>query len=246
MAYRLGKLLFICGLALLLTAIWKKDVLPAPQELRDELLDEPSQAAVQRAPFQTSVGDVTYDVRPLHKYELHGMVVSRHDSNTWWDYIHKEWNDKLNVADLCVVWGNNVRSGAYRDIEFSSGQFVCNFQTSSSEAYAAFDQTAISNNHLLSADPGLARKIRDVRIGDQVHFSGYLVEYSHNHGFAFKRGTSTVRTDSGNGACETVYVEDFDILHRGGGSWHILQWLGLGMMIAGVIAWFTLPVRMDS
>jgi hypothetical protein len=246
MAYRLGKLLFICGLALLLTAIWKKDVLPAPQELRDELLDEPRQVEVQRAPFQASVDDVTYDVRPLYKYELHGVVVSRHDSNTWWDYIHKEWNDKLNVADLCVVWGNNVRSGAYRDIEFSSGQFVCNFQTSSSEAYAAFDQTAISNNHLLSADPGLARKIRDVRIGDQVHFSGYLAEYSHNHGFPFKRGTSTVRTDSGNGACETVYVEDFDILHRGGGQWHTLQWLGVGLMIAGVIAWFTLPVRMDS
>jgi hypothetical protein len=245
MAYRLGRFLFICGLILLLTAMWKKNVLPPPQELRDELLDEPTQVAVRRPAFEITVGEITYDVQPLYKYELHGMVVSRHDSNTWWDYIHKEWNDKLNVADLCVVWGDNVRSGVYRDIDFSSGQFVCNFQTSSNEAYAAFDQTAISNNHLLTADPSLARKMRDARIGDQVHFSGYLAEYSHNHGFAFKRGTSTVRTDSGNGACETVYVEDFEILHRGGGSWHMLQWLGLGMMIAGVIAWFTLPVRMD-
>jgi hypothetical protein len=245
MAYRLGRFLFIFGLLVLLTAIWKKDVLPPPAELGNELLDEPRQVAVQRPPFQITVGDIDYEVRPLYKYELHGMVVSRHDSDAWWDYIHKEWNDKLNVADLCVVWGNNASSGAYRDIEFSSGQFVCNFQTSSNEAYAAFDQSAISNNHLLSADPRLARKMRDVRVGDQIHFTGYLAEYSHNHGFAFKRGTSTVRTDSGNGACETVYVEDFEILHRGGDPWHTLQWVGVAMMLAGVIAWFTLPVRVD-
>jgi hypothetical protein len=245
MAYRLGRFLFICGLVLLLTAVWKKDLLLLPQELRAELLEEPRQVAVQRPPFQVAVGEISYDVQPLYKYDLHGMVVSRHDSSTWWDYIHKEWNDKLNVADLCVVWGNNVRSGAYLDIEFSSGQFVCNFQTSSNEAYAAFDQTAISNNHLLSADPRLVRKMRDARIGDQIHFSGYLAEYSHNHGFPFRRGTSTVRTDSGNGACETVYVDDFEILHHGGGAWHALLWVGVGLMIAGVIAWFTLPVRVD-
>ena len=246
MAFRLGKLLFFCGLALLLVAIWKKNVLPQPQALRDELLDEPRQTAVQRPSFRISVGSIDYDVQPLHKYDLYGMVVSQHDSNTWWDYIHKEWNDQLNVADLCVVWGNNVRSGAYRDIEFSSGQFVCNFQTSSNEAYAAFDQAAISNNHLLSAESSIARKIRDVRVGDQIRFSGYLAEYSHNHGFPFKRGTSTVRTDSGNGACETVYVEDFEILQRGGGPWHTLRWLGIALMLAGVIAWFTLPVRIDA
>lgn len=246
MAFRLGKLLFFCGLLLLLLAIWKKSVLPAPQELRAELLDEPRQTEVRREPFKTSVGAIDYQVRPLYRYDLAGMVVSRHDTSTWWNYIHKEWNDQLNVADLCVVWGNNARSGAYRDIEFSSGQFVCNFQTSSSEAYAAFDQAAISNNHLLSAEPALARRLRDVRVGDQIRLSGYLAEYSHNHGHPFKRGTSTVRTDTGNGACETVYVEDFEILQRGGGPWDMLQWLGVALIVAGVIAWFTLPVRLDT
>jgi hypothetical protein len=27
--------------------------------------------------------------------------------------------------------------------------------------------------------------LRDVRVGDQIHFRGYLAEYSHHHEFAW-------------------------------------------------------------
>ena len=246
MTSRLGKWMIFGGLLMLLVALWMKNVLPEPQALKVELLDEPGQVAVSRQPMSIAVGGIDYSVQPLYKYDLYGMVVSKHDANTWWDYLHKEWNDKLNIIDLCVVWGENARTGAYRDISFSSGQFTCNYQTSSGEAWAAFDTNAISNNHLLSDDPALTRKMREVRIGDQIHFSGYLAEYSHNQGFAFKRGTSTVRTDSGNGACETVYVEDFEVLRRGGGPWPKVQWIGVGLMALGLLAWFLLPMRMDQ
>jgi hypothetical protein len=242
---RVGKWIIFGGLLLLLPALWLKNVLPEPQTLQTELLDEPGQVAVSRPPIRVTAGGIDYSVQPLYKYDLYGMVVSKHDANTWWDYLHKAWNDKLNVIDLCVVWGENVRTGAYRGISFSSGQFTCNYETSSNEAWAAFDTSAISNNHLLSADPGLARTMRGVRLGDPIHFSGYLAEYSHNHGFPFKRGTSTVRTDSGNGACETVYVENFEVLRRGGGPWPNVQWIGAGLMALGLLAWFFLPMRMD-
>ncbi len=71
----------------------------------------------------------------------------------------------------------------------------------------------------------------------------YLAEYSHNHnGQPLKRGTSIVRTDTGNGACETIYIEDFEILKPGGGPWRKLIWVAAFMLIAGVIAWFRLPI----
>lgn len=241
---RLGKWLLIFGLVLWLGALWKTGELPMTQAVQAELLDEPVQIEVSRPPIEVAVGGIDYQVKPLYKYELYGMVVSKHNADTWWDFLHKEWNDKLNVTDLCVVWGNNVRSGAYREIAFSSGQFTCNYQTSSSEAWAAFDTSAISNNHLLSADPAVARRMSDVRIGDQIHFSGYLAEYSHNHGFPFKRGTSSVRTDTGNGACETVFVERFEVLRRGGDKWPAVQWAGIALMVLGVLAWLSLPVRL--
>ena len=148
------------------------------------------------------------------------------------------------MVDLCVLWGNNIRSSTYKDIDFSSGQFVCNFYTSSHSAYEAFDQAAISNNHLLSNDKHVVRTLRAIRVGDQVHFRGLLSEYSHGGGF--KRGTSSVRTDSGNGACETVFVEDVEILQAGGGPWRKLIWVAVALLVIGIVGWWMLPAHVNN
>ncbi|MDE2427172.1 MAG: hypothetical protein KGM99_00490 [Burkholderiales bacterium] len=240
------KTMFFLSLLLLALALWRRDNLPAPNELDPVLLNEPVQTQITESAFHTHVKGVDYKVQPLYDYDLVGLVVSKHNANTWWDYIHQEWNDHLNIVDLCVVWGNNVRTGAYREISFSSGQFTCNFSTRSSAAFAAFDQTAISNNHLLSDQRSIANILRDVHIGDQIHFRGRLSEYSHNDGFPFKRGTSTVRTDTGNGACETVFIDSVEILHRGGQLWRLVIWLAALMLLCSMIALLSMPVKFND
>lgn len=240
------KLLMLVSLALLGASLWLREALPPPDALDESLLQEPLQTPIVKPPFQTDVGGITYTVKPLYRYELTGLVVSGHDAGSWRDILHRDWQDKLNVADLCVVWGVNAKRGSYRGIEFWNGQFTCNWQTSSSELFAAFDQTAISNNHLLTDSPALARAIRSARVGDQIELRGMLSEYSHNHGFAFHRGTSITRTDSGNGACETIYVDDFRIIRSGGGIWRSMSWIAAVMMILSVIAWLSQPPRFDD
>ena len=246
MSQKYLKYFLILDLLLLLTAIWRSDLLPHATELNPILFNDPVQTQVTQAAYTTKSNDIDYSIQALYEYDLVGLVVSKHDANTWWDYIHREWNDNLNILDLCVVWGNNVRSDVYREINFSSGQFTCNFSTNSSEAFAAFDQSAISNNHLLTDQPRIAKKMRTVRVGDQIHFRGHLVEYSHNQGFPFKRGTSTVRTDTGNGACETVFIDSFEIIKTGGKPWRILVWLASAILLLGVIVWFSRPVHFDD
>ncbi|MFZ6757637.1 hypothetical protein ACO0K9_10545 [Undibacterium sp. Ji50W] len=232
---------------LLVISIWRRDILPPTSELNSVLLNEPVQTEITQKAFQTTRGGVTYTVQPLYDYDLVGLVVSKHDANAWWDYLHREWNDNLNVVDLCVVWGKNVKTGAYGDLNFSSGQFTCNYGSNSMEAFAAFDETAISNNHLLTDQTRLAKIMQKVRVGDQIHFRGRLSEYSHRHkGMAFKRGTSIVRTDTGNGACETVFVESFEIIKSGGQPWRSLVWVAAIMLVASIVGWFMQPVRFNN
>jgi hypothetical protein len=240
------KWLLATNLLLLAVALWKSDALPPPPELSPALLEEPAQVPVRQAAYTTTSHGVTYTVQPLYAYELVGLVVSKHDAKSWWDYLHREWNDNLNIVDLCVVWGNNARNGSYADIHFSSGQFTCNFSTWSDTAYAAFDQTAISNNHLLTDHPDIAKKLRTVRVGDQIRFRGHLAEYAHQHGLDFRRGTSTVRTDTGNGACETVFIDSIEIIKAGGKPWRTLVWVASVLLALGVFAWFARPVRLNQ
>lgn len=240
------KWLVLSSFCLLLLALWKGKVLPPVAEMDSVLLNEPRQTQITQAAFATSKGGVTYKVQPLYDYDLVGLVVSKHDAKTWWDHLHRDWNDHLNIMDICVVWGNNISNGVYNDLSFSSGQFTCNIRANSAEAYAAFDQTALSNNHLLTDQPALVKLIQKVEIGDQIRLRGRLSEYAHDHGFPFKRGTSLVRTDTGNGACETIFVDSFEILKRGSQPWRKLMWLAAIMLIASIVGWFIQPVRFND
>jgi len=240
---RLGIFLLAAGSVLLATSLLLRNALPSPADLRQELRREPVQTPTQAAPFQTTVGGVTYTVKPLADYEIWGLVVSGHDSSTWWDWIHEASNDHLNVVDLCVVFAENVATGGYVGLNYSSGQFVCYVQTNSAETFQRFSMRALSNNHLLADRGWIVSKLRGIRIGDQVRIRGWLAEYAHNHGFAFTRGTSLTRDDSGNGACETIYVQDVEVLSNGGGLWRWLVWPAMGLIVAGLIVWLRAPFK---
>jgi hypothetical protein len=243
MSPALNRILLVGSTVVMIVAWWQRDSLPPQDRLDPAILSDPQQEPTAKAAFKTTVGGIEYTVRPLYAYDLNGLVVSKHDADTWWDYIHKSWQDKLNVTDLCVIFGANTRTGNYRDIDYSSTQFECYAQTSSTEVWRAFDMAALSNNHLLTDDPAVARALKAVRVGDQVHFRGYLAEYSHDQGFHFFRGTSTTRTDQGAHACETVYATDAEILRAGNGGWRVTFWTAAFAFLIAIIAWGRAPFR---
>jgi len=243
---RIGHLLMLCGSVLLALSLWRSESLPEADQLDPLLQNEPVQYPVYLPPFQATAGGVTYTIKPLAQYELWGLVVSQHDTSTWWNWIHAAWNDHLNVMDLCVVFAENAERGAYKGLDYSSGQFQCVVQTHSDRLWQAFSMRALANNHLLADDKALVRRLRGVRVGDQVHLTGYLSEYSHQVGGGFQRGTSLTRDDTGNGACETVYVQQFEVLHAGGRPWRVLIYVALGLIVLALVRWLRQPFRASS
>jgi hypothetical protein len=214
--FRLG---FLACLLLGVLSIYFDDRLPPPADIFPHLYNEPLQTNDGLpAAFQVSKKKITYIVTPLFHYELSGLVVSQHRSDSLMDISHRKWRDYLNIKDLCVVWGRNIRSGVYRKMKFWNRDFTCMCSFPDSETAALFSGRHLSNNHILCADKNVSRLILNVRPGDQIYFKGYLVTYSQPAN-QFSRGTSTVRDDTGNGACETVFVTDFKILRRANPVW---------------------------
>lgn len=226
------KLIFCVSLLLFGVAYCQQGKLPSKSAVLKPLYQEPVQKEVKQPPFQVNAGGTTYTITPLYSYELAGLVVSYHHSASFADYYHELWGDKLNLKDICVVWGKNIATNAYRESKFKSAPFMCYWWVPSD---VPFDQSAISNNHLISEKKAISRQIMRAKTGDQIYLKGFLAEYSTAEGF--HRGTSTTRDDTWNGACETIYLSEFRILKAANTGWRVLavisKWLLFGS--AGVL-----------
>jgi len=208
----------------LVLSLTQKDKLPDRCEIRDELYREPLQLAVEKSPIRVEKGGTAYIIRPLYSYDIYGMVVSYHHSASFDDYYHEQWKDVINTKDICVIWGENIKSGIYQKMAFASGSWTCytTFKSNVSRAeWSKYKNECLSNNHLIPANDGISKIIMTLRRGDQIHIKGYLVNYRESR-WSGERTTSTSRTDTGNGACEVIWVQEAKILQRANTGWHFL------------------------
>jgi hypothetical protein len=83
--------------------------------------------------------------------------------------------------------------------------------------------------------------VKDIRVGDQIRVAGYLTSYSSAQGG--QRGTSTTRMDTGDGACETLFVERFEIVEAATSYWRISMWLAVILLLIGLAIHFYRPYR---
>ena len=193
----------------LLVSWWNRNEIPGSIDFVPELAKEPLQKRTDKRPFNVTFNDIPYRVEPEYEYELTGMIVSyrHHEGNS---RMHSRANDHLNMLDVCVIWGDNPHNTRLDKIEFWNGIFTCNVKTRDPVAWANFNMQQLSNNHLISDNDLIRSQVQKIRVGDQIRVRGYLAGYAAGGGS--KRGTSTTRTDTGNGACETIYVEQFRIV----------------------------------
>ncbi len=237
---KLNTLVIILASLLLLVSFWQRNSLPGNLDIQDVVRDEPRQVETREPRFATQFNDVGYTVEPQYRYELHGLVVSyrHHEGNS---RMHRRAGDHLNMLDVCVVWGDNADTELLQAFDFWNGIFTCVFKTRDRAAWNAFRQHELSNNHLISDDSGIRERVQSIAIGDQIRVSGYLASYKSTHGG--ERGTSTTRYDTGDGACETIYVEEFEIIEAAVSPWRFAMYGSLAVLLAALITHFRRPYR---
>jgi hypothetical protein len=225
-----AKFVLAAAAAAFVLSFFMRDRLPGKTAILPDLLQEPVQTNSELPePFDAVRKGVTYSVTPLFTYELWGMIVSYHHANSFVDISHEAWNDHINIKDVCVLWGKDLESAVYTRMKFRNRDFTCFYTYPDEETGRIFKEDCLSNNHLLPADPLVARTIMSARKGDQIHFKGWLVSYGIKDS-PYRRVSSTTRSDRGNGACETVFVNEFEILREANPEWRSLYKLSLGLM----------------
>lgn len=241
------KWLFLFSAIALGVTYYNKSTLPDPAYYATAQLEAPRQTPTEQEPFNIKANDQEYTITPRYAYELDGVVVSSHNADDFIDITHHErWKDFINLRDLCVIWGSNVASGVYQRMEFHNDSWTCWFAWTDAATGALFQKNALSNNHLLTNDEAIAQALLSAEPGDHIRLRGVLAEYS-NASNGFHRGTSITREDTGNGACETIFVDEFNIVNKANVKlrrfYNLAKWMtifsGIGFAVMFVIA----PVR---
>jgi hypothetical protein len=216
----LQKILSCLWLAALLgggLAWWNKGRLPPVKEIRREAWRVPVQKGTEAKAFSFSYRGRPFDVKPLADYEFWGVIVSHNDIDSLADIYHDE--DAVDTKDVCVAWGEAAANPEIHKVKFRSGPFTCYFQYPGD---VVFQQQHVSNNHLVTDDPGLRERIARLRVGDQIHAKGMLVSYRPADQPDNWRTSSLTRGDTGPGACEVFFARELEVLAQGTPGWYKL------------------------
>lgn len=219
--HRIRKLLipiFFGALALILIARGEKGGAIDPGSILPELLQSPKQGTTSRDEFDFEYKGKACRVRPVATYDLHGLVVSHNNIDSFADIYHD--STSVDTKDLCVIWGTTLESTDFHQVKFKSGPWTCYFSYPPGTKFA---HDKLGNNHLITDDAAIRDTIDQVRIGDQIHMKGLLVDYQMSDWQAFWRRSSTTRKDND---CEVVFVEDLEILQAGTPGWYLAYRLG--------------------
>ena len=147
------------------------------------------------APAFTKAG---YQVQALARFELEARVlgVERYRFDRGAD---------LSPVDLALGWGRMSDSAVLDRITISQGGRAYFWRTPQYPIPRQEIETSSANMHLVPANDEVARQLSAVRRGHTVRLAGYLIEARGADGWRWR--SSLTRNDTGNGACELIWVE---------------------------------------
>lgn len=159
---------------------------------------DPIQQATDRTPFRVE----KYRLTPRASYDISAVVGG----------VARYWLDpfaSLAPVDAVLTWGELPEPPYLGRVNYDQMSRFYFWSTRAADLDLRYIATHSANVHLLPATANLRRALTGLDAGDRVRLRGLLVDVDRDDG-AWLR-TSTVRTDTGAGACEVFWVEQAQV-----------------------------------
>ena len=220
----------IACIALILVAVYAVFKIPAEIHAHRTIAGIPEPVQIDIADLDIAETTKTIDrdgywaeLEYLASYDIRGLVVALDD------YDHKIGEvsafDKAIPRDLSLTWG--VSAQYSNKIKWSHGGRAVKWEYTpdlwQSRGLSEHDFiNSISNNHLITDDKSIYRKIKRVRRGDYIEMKGYLVRgkiTDKKTGYEYTFSSSLVRDDytrnmlkDSSTSCEIIYLTSIEWL----------------------------------
>ena len=162
--------------------------------------DDPVQTDFRTTQPAFAFRDAT--LHPLAEFTVTARVLSREN-------YHFDAESDISPTDLALGWGRMSDSAVLRTIDIDQGGRFFSWSVHEFPIPRREIETHSANMHMVPADATVARALKRVRVGDVVTLEGDLIEADKPGGWKWR--SSMTRDDTGDGACELVYVKDLRI-----------------------------------
>ncbi len=194
------KISIIAAVVILLLIYYKSQ---QPVVLGDgvKAADAPVQVNIESAkPFYFD----SYQVTPLAEFDIKAKVILREDYSS-------DRGAQISPIDLALGWGRMSDESVLEKIEFSQSGRWYRYRYKTPPIPQQEIQSHSANMHLIPATAVVGKQIDRVKAGQVIKIKGKLVTVTESAtGFQWK--SSLTREDTGGGACELIFVEQFEIL----------------------------------
>jgi hypothetical protein len=144
-----------------------------------------------------------YTLRPLQDFRIEARVLA---SETY----RSDREADLSPVDLALGWGAMSDSAVLDKIRISQSSRFYFWHVDEFPIPRQEIERSSANMHMIPADGTIERRLKAVRPGQTVRIDGWLVEAQSGDGWRWR--SSLTREDTGAGACELIFVRDFQVL----------------------------------
>jgi hypothetical protein len=169
---------------------------------------DPQQTATRDSPI--TYGD--FQLKPLAHFAIDARVLHRK--------IYR-WDRQASLVpvDLALGWGPMSDQSVLDRVSITQSMRFYWFEYKLPPPISKEEIISHSTNlHAIPATAAIAAQCKSVRVGSLVHLSGDLVEATGSEIGTWRSSLS--RTDTGNGACELMWVTEFSSLSATGSASH--------------------------
>ncbi len=171
--------------------------------LYQEIIPNPVQVNIQKSEITyVSTEGTNIPIVLLADYAVEGVIKSK--------LKYSDYPSRVAQYDVAIAWGNLNEKEIDKHIRYSqSGRwYYYNFDRDVSVSLSYIAEHS-ANVHLISKDQLVLKKIENLNKNDHIKLKGYLVNVKFDNGIW---SSSLTRTDTGNGACEIMYVTDVEVI----------------------------------
>ncbi len=143
------------------------------------------------------------EVKPQASFTIEAKVLSKENYSF-------DAGSKVAPIDLALGWGRMSDESILSDINISQRNRFFFWHVDQFPIPRKEIERHSANMHIIPSNDAIARQLDKIKAGQLVRFSGYLVNLKRADGWYWKSSLS--RNDTGGGACELVWVEEFEII----------------------------------